>query len=304
VTPALALALELRDARKEFPARRGAQARVALGGVHLRVSHQERVGLVGESGAGKSSLARAALGLMPLDQGRVLVFGEDVSNSAGRSRAWGTAQLLHQDAAAHLGAGLRVGALVRESARVWRTGEDPVAVAQEALATVGLADRADAHPETLSGGEQRRVGLARVLVARPRLLIADEPTTGLDAALRWDVVALLRGVPGALLLVSHDLAVVAHTCSRVVIMLGGRVVEDVPTAKLGCGPHHPHTWALLRAAGRADWAGPPRLAPTPGTGCPLRTECPWADPTCETPLALRTLAEDHAVACPQAEACA
>jgi ABC-type glutathione transport system ATPase component len=273
----------------------------ALGGVDIQVGAGESVALVGESGAGKSTLARVALGLEPLDAGGVSLCGQDVSTGAGRREAWRSVQLLHQDPAAHLGVHLNAGALLRETARIHRRGEPAAAVVEEALGAVGLGDRADADPWVLSGGERRRLGIARVLAARPRLLIADEPTSGLDGALRWDVAGLLRRgplAPPALLLVTHDLRLARAVCDRVVVMLGGRVVERVAAGGLGAGPHHPHTRALLAAAGIGPPATPGLSLRSPGPGCTLRSSCTLASPGCARPVPLRIRTTGHAIACP------
>lgn len=299
----MALMLDVQAAARAFETVRGRVQ--ALAGVDLKVGAAEAVALVGESGAGKSTLTRAALGLERLDGGSARAAGEDVSTRRGRHRAWRHVQLLHQDPAAHLGVHLSVGALLRETAGVHRPGAPAADVAHEALAAVGLADRADADPRVLSGGEQRRLGIARVLAARPRLLIADEPTTGLDGARRWDIGGLLRRgplAPPALLLVTHDLRLAGALCDRVVVMLGGRVVERVPTSLLAGARHHPHTRALLSAAGLLGGAPPPAPGPNPAApadgGCTLRATCAEASPACAVPVPLRPRAPGHDIACP------
>lgn len=209
--------------------------RVALGGrpvLHgcsLRIARGERVGLVGASGSGKTTLARAGLGLIPSSGGVIRLFGEEVAGWSARrwTEARRKAQLLFQDPRAMLHPRLPVGLLLADGAAVHRPDEDPLRLAREALERVGLADRFDALPHELSGGEQRRVGVARVLLTRPKLLVADEPTVGLDAALKADLLTvLLDGLDPdcAVLLVSHDLPVVAWATHRVVRVAHGRLV--------------------------------------------------------------------------------
>lgn len=273
----------------------------ALDGVDLDVAGGERLAIVGESGAGKSTLVRVALGLERLRGGSAHLDGLDVGDPGARRRAWRSAQLLHQDPDAHLGVGLTAGALLRESARIHRPGEPPGALTEAALAQVGLAGRGDADPRVLSGGERRRLGIARVLLARPAVLLADEPTTGLDGPRAWQVAQLLRrgaDAPPTLVLVTHDLRLAAALADRIVVMLGGRIVEDRPASSLRDAPHHPHTAALVAAAGLLE--GRPRLpgAPAPGPGCTLRRACPLASPECEARVPLRRLSPAHALACP------
>ena len=293
------LMLSIEGAERTFRSAPGAVR--ALDGVDLRIEAGASVALVGETGAGKSTLARVALGLERLDAGSASLLGRDVANAAGRREAWRSVQLLHQEPAAHLGVHLDAGALLRETARIHRPGEAPEDVAAEALEAVGLRDRAEADPGVLSGGERRRLGIARVLAARPRLLIADEPTAGLDGPLRWDVAWLLRRsplAPPALLLVTHDLRLARAVCDRVVVMLGGRVVEESTSQALGNGPHHPHTAALLAASGIGPSVPPGSSRRSTGPGCTLRSACSGATADCARRVPLRTLTPGHAIACP------
>lgn len=247
------IAWELRQLHKSY--RVGAERRVALSGASLRVQAGERVGLIGASGSGKSSLARIGLGLLRPDQGEVELFGE--STRGWSPRRWrkerSRSQLLLQDPSAMLTPNVPLWRLLRESIRLHRPDEDARPLLAQTLAAVQLAHRADAHLGQLSGGERRRAGLARVLLSRPRLLVADEPTTGLDAALKAELVALMldRAGPGcAIVLISHDLPLLAWATERLVVMHQGRIVDELPAAALpGTGESHPHTRALLRAAG-------------------------------------------------------
>jgi ABC-type glutathione transport system ATPase component len=210
----------------------------------------ELVALVGPSGSGKTTLARCGLGLLGVDAGRIRLFGEDTTSldRAGWRRARSRAQLLFQDPRAMLHPQLPIGLLLEESAALHRPDADPVRVAAEALRAVGLSDRGLHRPRELSGGERRRAGLARVLVARPELLVADEPTAGLDAELRREMVDLLFsscGPEAAVVVVTHDLATVAPACDRVVVLDRGRVVEELDRAALARGGDHPVTRAVM-----------------------------------------------------------
>lgn len=220
----------------------------ALIDVNLSVESGERVGVIGESGSGKTTLARVGMGLVKPDAGTVHLMGAPVT---GPLRGRG-AQLLFQDPRAMLNPGLSIGALLRESARRHQPAQDPAEACRQALIDVGLAGRERARPHELSGGERRRAGLARVLLARPRLLVADEPTAGLDAALKADLIALMverAGNECAVVLISHDLPLVLWACTRVVVMEGGRVVDRFVAADLPQHDPHPATAALLTAAG-------------------------------------------------------
>ncbi len=244
--------LELVGIRKRFTSRRRDQ--LALDGVELSLGAGERVGLVGASGSGKTTLARVAMGLAPADEGTVRLFGED---TAGWSdRRWRTvrrrAQLLFQDPHAMLNPAIPVGLLLEESAALHRSSDPPRQAAARALAAVGLEGRWGALPRELSGGEQRRVGIARLLLTRPELVIADELTTGLDAALKAELVELILshlGPDSAVVFISHDISLVLWSCARVAVMFQGRVVDQFATAGWAPDERHPHTRALLRAAG-------------------------------------------------------
>lgn len=226
----------------------------ALDGVDLQVYPGERVAIIGESGSGKTTLARVGLGLIRPDAGTVALFGDDMTRaSARRWRARRSeAQLLFQDPRAMLNPSFSLGALLRESARLHRPDEPVAGQVDQILHAVGLAGRARALPHELSGGERRRAGLARVLLSRPRLLVADEPTAGLDAALKADLVELLLARAGpscAVVIISHDLPMVSWACDRVVVMDGGKLVDSFQTAALATHRPHPITAGLLLAAG-------------------------------------------------------
>lgn len=228
----------------------------ALHGASLVVEAGERLGLIGPSGSGKTTLVRCGLGLVRADSGTVQLLGADTAGFSARDwrRARSQVQLLFQDARAMLHPDLPIGLLLEESAALHRPEQDPSRSATEALQAVGLDHRADALPRELSGGERRRAGIARVMLARPRLLVADEPTSGLDAVLKLRMIDLMTkgaGAGCAVVLVSHDLAAIAPFCDRIAVASGGRIVETFTTAALRAGHRatDPCTAELLQAAG-------------------------------------------------------
>ena len=235
---------------------RGLSRRV-LRGVDLDVEPGERVGLLGESGAGKTTLLRALLALEEPDAGTVTCRGRTVRPGPARRLRWYRRLVQHvpQDPATTLDPRARGPELVALPVHRLRTPEDrrrTGELVEEALDLVGLpADRRGVRPGELSGGQAQRVAIARALVLRPRLLLADEPVSGLDLPLRELVLDTLRTVSEqrgtALLLVSHDVAAVAALCGRTLVLSQGRLVEDAPTRELLTAPRHPAARALVEA---------------------------------------------------------
>jgi peptide/nickel transport system ATP-binding protein len=225
--------------------------------VDLTVAAGEIVGLVGGSGVGKSTVARAIAGLVTPDSGSIRLDGVDLAGlsrrAARRHRQW--LHLVFQDPYAALPPTLRVGDIVAEPLVIHRIGDrdERRERAAAALTAVHLhSSHLTRYPHQLSGGERQRVAFARALVTRPRLVLADEPTRMLDATLRREMVDLISELAVtqdvAILHITHDLALVRHGCTRVVVMQRGRVVEQGPTADVLEAPRHPYTAALVAAA--------------------------------------------------------
>jgi ABC-type glutathione transport system ATPase component len=229
----------------------------ALDDVDLDIGVGEVVALIGESGSGKTTLGKVLLRLTSVDSGRVTFEGQDVfAAGAGALRQMRRRfQMVFQNQAANLHPKMTVREMMDESIRLHRPELDDAgrtALTSTLLERVGLSARADQRPASLSGGEKRRVGLARILATKPRLIVADEPTSGLDAAIKQQTITLLKHLKDAdlaYLLISHDLGLVRKISERVVVMLKGRIIEDVPVERLGVsGTHHPYTLRLMQAA--------------------------------------------------------
>ncbi len=294
----------------------------AVRGVSLTVEAGTTFGVAGESGSGKSSLAATVLRLTPATAsvgGRVLLDDEDVlTMSFGRLRAvrWAEAAIVFQGALHSLNPLQRVGEQIAEpvllhDASIGRRGG--AARVAELLDQVGLPGRlATAYPHQLSGGQKQRMMIAMALACKPRLLIADEPTTALDVMVQAQVLDLLtslvRELGLGLVIISHDLSVLGATCDRVAVMYAGRVVEEGPSAEVLERAQHPYTRALSAAfptigdrSARFAPRGLPGDPPWPGDlppGCPFHQRCPEAVAVCsEVDVRLRQCGRAHSAAC-------
>jgi oligopeptide/dipeptide ABC transporter ATP-binding protein len=302
--------LEVEDLAVRFPAPGGAVR--AVDGVTLALARGEVLGLVGESGCGKSALALALLDLVPppgaRSGGLIRYDGRDVTADGGRAlRALRGRRIamVFQDPMTGLNPYLRVGAQLAETARLCGASpHDARRAAAALLERVGIDEpgrRLDAWPHELSGGQRQRAMLAMALLGEPELLLADEPTTALDVTTQAQILLLLRELQRerglAILFITHDLAVAAGLCDRVAVMYAGRILEEAPAAALFARPGHPYTEALLGCVPRLDAplgsrlatieGLPPRLR-APASECTFAPRCPRAVPACraaEPPLA-------------------
>ncbi len=301
----------MRDVRVEHRAR-GRGTVLAVAGVDLRVGAGEVVGLVGESGCGKSSLARVAAGLSAPTAGTVAFDGEPVTPLGWRRRdtAQTKLQMIFQDPGGSLNPRRTVGSQILDGIPPGEASEDRVA---RLLDRVGMPpEAASGYPHQFSGGQRQRLAIARALAAEPELIIADEPVTALDASAQAQVVSLLlslvRELTMGLLFISHDLALVHDIADRTAVMYLGKIVEEAPTRKLMACPNHPYTRALVGAIPRISRA--PMLpavlrgeVPDPSSappGCRFRPRCPHAREVCLTEPPLREAGGDL-VACHRVE---
>jgi peptide/nickel transport system ATP-binding protein len=295
--------LEVRDLRVEYVTAQGPVP--AVRGVDMGIAAGETLGLAGESGCGKSTIAHAILRLLPEGTrvgGEVRLDGEDVLGmSFGRLRAvrWNEAAIVFQGAMHALNPVRRVGDQIAEAVRIHApsTGEREIARRVDHLIErVGLpTGRGRDYPHELSGGQRQRVMIAMALACDPSLLIADEPTTALDVMVQAQVLSLVqtlqRELGIALLFITHDLSVLAEVCDRIAVMYAGRVIEIGPASRVFGEPAHPYTRALAAAFPQigdpADRRAPAGLGGDPPdpqripSGCPFHPRCPYRFEPCD-----------------------
>ncbi|MGI9133873.1 MAG: ABC transporter ATP-binding protein [Rhodoferax sp.] len=289
----------------------------AVDGVSFSIRRGETLALVGESGCGKSTIARLIVGLHAPSRGRILFDGLDLADphaTAQRRRM----QMIFQDPYASLNPRWRVRAIVAEPMLVQNAVDDRHALTarvSELLTQVGL-DPADANkfPHEFSGGQRQRISIARALSSNPEFLVCDEPTSALDVSVQAQILNLMKDLQQRLgltyLFISHNLAVVAHVATRVGVMYLGRMVEIAEAQQLFAQPRHPYTRMLIDAIPNLDMAGSARTPVAgevpnplaPPAGCAFHPRCPLADARCRQecpamlPLAAGGAAACHAVA--------
>lgn len=294
----------------------------AVDGVSFEIRRQEVFGLIGESGSGKSTVARAVMRLAPIATGTVQLGGTRLDTLAGKElrRQRHRVQIVFQDPNESLNPRMTVRQAVADPLQVGGgvKGAELEAQVSDLLHKVGLDDSfATRRPHALSGGQKQRVNIARALALGPELLICDEAVSALDASVQAGIINLLLGLQHDLgisvLFISHDLGVVAHLSDRVGVLYLGRLMEVAPTASLIARPRHPYTEALLAAEPEPTPSslhderpsvikGEIPSAAKPPSGCRFRTRCRYATERCaqEVP-ALRPIGDDAFVACHFAE---
>lgn len=315
-------ALEAIDLAVTFATERG-PLRV-LDGISFALPAGRTVALVGESGCGKSVTSLAVMGLLPptaTTTGTVRLEGREIGELPPDERRLlrgGELAMIFQEPMTSLNPAFAVGEQIAEALRLHQKLDRARAAARavemlEAVRIPEAARRARQYPHQLSGGMRQRVMIAMALACRPRVLIADEPTTALDVTVQAQILALLddlRGTTGtAVLLITHDLGVVADHADEVVVMYAGRVAETGPAAEVLATPQHPYTVGLLGAAPRLDGPRGVRLATVEGAvpdladppeGCRFKTRCPFRIAVCDTVPPLREVGPGHRSACHRA----
>ncbi len=287
----------------------------AVDGVSFEVAEGETFGLVGESGSGKTTIAKALVGLNLPAEGKIRFDGRDLTSFGRRDWMWfrRQAQFIFQDPLSSLSPRLKIGSLLAEPLKIH--GEDRASGLvrmKRLLAAVNLSEALlDKYPHQVSGGQARRVAIGRALILNPRLVIADEPTAGLDVSIQGDLLNLLADLQQEFgltyLMVSHNLNVVRKVTDRVAVMYLGKIVEIGRTAAIFSAPAHPYSHALISANPEIDPAKrrekvvlageiPSPLNPPPG--CRFHTRCPRAQERCriEEPL-LRLMGGERSAAC-------
>ena len=289
--------LELRDIKVEYR-RRGGKPVVAVAGVSLNVERGEIVGLVGESGCGKSTVARAAVGLQPVSSGTIWFEGRQLNAMSRRARSRDEArlQLVFQNPYSSLNPRRKVGRQIADSLEILNlrpSGQRRNRVL-EVLEEVGIRARAaDRYPHQFSGGQRQRIAIARALAADPSAIVMDEPLSALDVSAQAQIANLLLKLSSTmhvgLLLISHDLAIVRQIADTVAVMYLGLIVESGPAEEIWTNPLHPYTQALIKSIPRVDQSGvlPESLlgeVPDPAqppTGCRFHPRCPHAFDRCK-----------------------
>lgn len=313
--------LEVENLKKYYPVMAGLLARhvadvKAVDGVSFFITEGETLGLVGESGCGKSSLGRTLLRLEEPTSGQVFYRGNDITsfNKKQLKELRREAQMIFQDPQSSLDPRATIGDAIGEALLIHGVGSEKERLerVEELLKRVGLEPgHATRYPHELSGGQKQRTGIARALAVNPKLIVADEPVSALDVSVQAQILNLIldlqRELSLAYLFIAHDLAVIGQVSNRIAVMYLGQIVESARRDDLFHQPLHPYTQALLSAVFLPDPHQKRKQIPLPGevpspidppAGCRFHTRCPRVMPVCrqEMPV-LKPIDENHLVAC-------
>ena len=311
--------LEAKDIKKYFPVKkkwftRGPRKTVkAVDGISLQIYRGEALGLIGESGCGKSTFSRVVMHLIPPTEGQVFYNGKPVTGKdimEFRRRV----QMVFQDPYSSLDPRMNVRDIIEEPLRVHTnlSAEEKLAVVKKVLEQIELpAETLEKYPHEFSGGQRQRIGIARVLVTDPELLVCDEPVSALDVSIQASILNLFKQMQRerglSYLFISHDLSVVKHLCDRIAVMYLGRIVELAEKKELFANTLHPYTQALMSAIPAIRTAnqgkkirlqGEPPSPIDPPSGCAFHVRCPYAEKICaEQVPPLRDMGGGHMAAC-------
>jgi oligopeptide/dipeptide ABC transporter ATP-binding protein len=314
--------LKVDDLKTYFPVKKGLLRRTvgfvkAVDGVSFAIKPAQTFGLVGESGCGKTTVARSILRLVPATSGKVTFENTDIftADSSTLRKLRSNISLIFQDPLGSLNPRMTVGSIVGEPIKIHKkiSGAELTGHVIRILTKVGLAaDAINRYPHEFSGGQRQRIGIARALALQPKLVVCDEPVSALDVSIQSQILNLLKDLQEEFsltyLFIAHDLAVVQFSCDVVAVMYMGRIVEQAPAMELYDNPIHPYTVALMSAIPKIKAPNRPDRQILKGevpdvlssTGCSFNPRCPYAKDTCLIqipPLVPVPGRPDHLVAC-------
>ncbi len=313
--------LRVEGLKKYFPVRRGFFQRItawdkAVDGVSFEIQQGKTLGLVGESGCGKTTVARLILKLLEPDEGKIVFRGSDISNLAEKDMKpyRKDMQIVFQDPYGSLNPRMTVGLSIEEGLRILgiKNAHKRKERLEKLLQMVGMSpESADRYPHEFSGGQRQRIGIARALSVEPSLVICDEPISALDVSIQAQIINLLKDLQDRLglsyLFISHDLNVVGYLCNTIAVMYKGCIMEFAPAEQLFENPRHPYTISLLAAIPDPEPAKTAVLHlpegdlpdfPIAPTGCNFLERCAHQEPSCrEETTAFMQVGEEHFVRC-------